>query len=552
MNISARISGKIRSYKCQFQAYQFQKKIRSFRKKNCKILDDAPIVLFWEMGAFPLMLERNALFSLAFEARKYRTKFIICDGTPGICINDEFRKNSKVDEQAFLTECSKCYALHLPTLKKYNLNYSLAGEFISNTELEQCKNIMKTLSVNDMYNYEFHTVKVGEIALSSLIRFFKGKFISRLRLDAFGEQIYRKYFYAALCNTVVAQNAIKQYQPKILITSHGKYVDYEPAVLVGKKENVTTCSWASGFDPYHHFFSTYVRDAANESRLINPQKWKKIAQESLTKKQDELLDEVMESRYKRNPQYKSNTHNFVASKRLAQQLDINPRFPTVCLFAHVNWDAWHPSVYDSSNEWVVESIKTMIKQPNVNWIVRVHPIRTDSVSEGSVVSTDDVIRQFFSTLPENLKILWSDSNINTYSIFEMIDVGITATGTVGIELALLGKPCIVFDYAHYAKKSFTVDVSTKTMYVNYLKKISTINVLNMSQIKLARRYAYSYFVERQIPINIIDKAKGHWGPLMINKLNNLLPGNDKELDNLCESILNQRDVFSCNINKVQK
>ena len=64
-----------------------------------------------------------------------------------------------------------------------------------------------------------------------------------------------------------------------------------------------------------------------------------------------------------------------------------------------------------------------------------------------------------------------------------------------------------------------------------------------TQIETARKYAFSYFIQRQIPINVTKKSEGHFGNLDLNKTDELLPGNDIIIDAICESIIQGKDVI---------
>ena len=231
-------------------------------------------------------------------------------------------------------------------------------------------------------------------------------------------------------------------------------------------------------------------------------------------------------------------------KILRKLLGISNSNPIVCLFTHVNWDAcfdFASMIFETANEWVIESIKKMIDNNQVNWIIRIHP---GDLTDGTVFTTDALIKKEFPNLPNHIKVIWSDMAVNSYSVYQLIDVGITIFGTVGVELSALGKPVILAGDAHYAGKGFVIDSSSRQAYFKHLDNSFAITLLSAEQIELAQQYAYSYFIQRQIPITMIDQSKGgHWGGLDINKLNELLPGKNKALDKICEGIMQGSDVI---------
>ncbi|MCH7688416.1 MAG: hypothetical protein IH899_17330, partial [Planctomycetes bacterium] len=106
--------------------------------------------------------------------------------------------------------------------------------------------------------------------------------------------------------------------------------------------------------------------------------------------------------------------------------------------------------------------------PSVTWLTRVHP---GEKIDGSLFSSDDLIRKYFPELPVHIKVLWSDSTVNSYSIYQLIDVGITIFGTVGVELPFFGRPILVAGRAHFAGKGFSYDARDREHYFSLLKII---------------------------------------------------------------------------------
>jgi len=64
--------------------------------------------------------------------------------------------------------------------------------------------------------------------------------------------------------------------------------------------------------------------------------------------------------------------------------------------------------------------------------------------------------------------------------------------------------------------------------------------LSRAQTRLARQYAYSFFIQRQIPLSM---TQGHWGDLDPEKLTRLVPGQDEVMDLLCARILDGEDMI---------
>lgn len=536
MNLQKRITDYLKNRNSL--KYKFYK----FLKKHSAVNEASPNIIVWELGGFGDILKKNAIISAALNIRGYRTHFIICDGTPQACIQRGLEKNEKISDWELI--CKKCLNGMKYAASQYSVDYSLAGSFIDDNKKKELENLSMSIELKEIYNYNYLGVDVGMLAWSSVIRYMKGFIIERKDLKKEDEILLRKYFYAGLVNTYVAEEVINKFKPVSLFGSHGVYVDYSPAILLAYLKGIKTLIWSSGFKDFLHYFTIPKKPNKLEFRGITEPEWKKRKEKPLSEEENKTLDDYIHHRFN-----KGNKRDFLNvtlpedPEALRKKLGFNNGRKVACLFCHVSWDLsfdLSKMIFDNANQWLSESMKAIFDIKNVNWIIRVHP--GEKVS-GSLYTNDDFIKENFTKIPDHVKILWSDSEINSLGLYKLLDVGITLFGTMGAELPILGKPVISGGEAHFSNKGFTIDAKTREEYFNLLKNISGINLLKKDQIDIARRYAYSYFIERQIPINIVNKSEGHFGNIDLKKLDHLLPGKDLIMDAICDSILKGKDVI---------
>ena len=536
MNLQKRITDYLKNRNSL--KYKFYK----FLKKHSAVNEASPNIIVWELGGFGDILKKNAIISAALNIRGYRTHFIICDGTPQACIQRGLEKNEKISDWELI--CKKCLNGMKYAASQYSVDYSLAGSFIDDNKKKELENLSMSIELKEIYNYNYLGVDVGMLAWSSVIRYMKGFIIERKDLKEEDEILLRKYFYAGLVNTYVAEEVINKFKPVSLFGSHGVYVDYSPAILLAYLKGIKTLIWSSGFKDFLHYFTIPKKPNKLEFRGITEPEWKKRKEKPLSEEENKTLDDYIHHRFN-----KGNKRDFLNvtlpedPEALRKKLGFDNGRKVACLFCHVSWDLsfdLSKMIFDNANQWLSESMKAIFDIKNVNWIIRVHP--GEKVS-GSLYTNDDFIKKNFTEIPDHVKILWSDSEINSLGLYKLLDVGITLFGTMGAELPILGKPVISGGEAHFSNKGFTIDAKTREEYFNLLKNISGIDLLKKDQIDIARRYAYSYFIERQIPINIVNKSEGHFGNIDLKKLDHLLPGKDLIMDAICDSILKGKDVI---------
>ena len=114
-------------------------------------------------------------------------------------------------------------------------------------------------------------------------------------------------------------------------------------------------------------------------------------------------------------------------------------------------------------------------------------------------------------------------------------------GTAGLELALMGKPVILGGEAHYGGLGFTHEGLTPITYREFLRKAARLGPLTEEQRQDVRKYAYSHFVQRQIPLEIVHDPRTEWWGLQHDKRHLLLPGSDPFIEFICDRLVDGRD-----------
>ena len=513
----------------------FRDTLKQFMSSYSECKEDASTVLIWEFGGFPLILQRNATFSKALNLRGYKTQFIICDGTSKACMQREIGHRQHITQ--WKSNCKQCVKGMMAIAYKYDIDVSMAGEYISTNTRKALQDVADSEPLENIQSYTSMGINVWRDALMSFIRYMQGELIEIDDLSNEQKLVYRKYFYACLVNTHIADQALRKIKPISLFGPHGYHVDYGPAYRLAVKKGIRSVFWQSGLFDYFHIFTALHNENEIVPYSIKKEKWDELGKSSMSTEESDRLDDFFDRRYfKGYARDLDISSKFKGIDSLRNELNIHNEKPIICVFTHLNWEITIATnqPYYNSNVWLIETIKKIVSINNVNWLIKIHPVESRGICS---LSTGEIIERNFPYLPNHVKVLPADLDINPYEFFQLIDCGITLSGTIAMELPMLGKPVIVLGTVHYRKKGFTIEIDSKEKYFSLLKCMDGIPPLKEGQVRLARRYAYLYFIQRQIPINIIDRSQGHWGDLDLNKLNMLLPSNDPVMDMLCSHII---------------
>jgi len=148
-------------------------------------------------------------------------------------------------------------------------------------------------------------------------------------------------------------------------------------------------------------------------------------------------------------------------------------------------------------------------------------------------------------LPQNVFIIPPESKISTYDVMEKCNAVIIYGTKTGVELAARGIPVIVAGEAWIRNKGITIDASSEDEYFEILDKLPLNYKLSAESTQRAIKYAYHFFYRRMIPIEIVDQTGDENIPYKINieSLQDILPGNSKGLDIICDGIIKGTDFI---------
>lgn len=193
---------------------------------------------------------------------------------------------------------------------------------------------------------------------------------------------------------------------------------------------------------------------------------------------------------------------------LKLQLDINKR--TAVIFPHMFWDAtffWGKDLFDDYYDWFVNVLKVAVKNKNLNWIIKIHPANVVKAKRDNYKGEHKELMAVYETLgnvPDYIRIIPPESDINTFSLFEIMDCCLTVRGTIGIEAAAMGINTLTAGTGRYDRLGFTYDFDSRDDYLKFIGYLHEMPPMNKEAIELARRFAYGVFILRPIHLNLLD------------------------------------------------
>ena len=368
-------------------------------------------------------------------------------------------------------------------------------------------------TVEKLLNVTVDKVRVGKNALSWVARQLRAGSINLA--DPKHRYLVNETIKESVKSLRAGQEIVGEIKPDLALFLERGYTPAGELFDICIAAGVNTIQWLGAPQSGSFLFKRY--NAANQAYhplALDPVSWQKITDMDWPQERDELLMEKLQSHYKSgawfNRQQLQENKTIKTRDEIVSQMGLDPSKKIAVIFTHILYDAtffYGDSLFSDYAEWLTETVREAIANPNLNWLIKVHPVNVwrselDGIPMEQLEAT--LLHDAFGTLPDYVKIIPADTDINTYSLFEIIDFGLTVRGTVGLELPCFGIPVITAGTGRYSGNGFTVDPKNVKEYRSILTDLHFHAPLTDGEINLARRYAFGSFFLRPKKVTFFD------------------------------------------------
>ena len=299
------------------------------------------------------------------------------------------------------------------------------------------------------------------------------------------------------CAAAASLDILKKHRYDSVIIPNGSILEFGAVYLAAKNAGVRTLTYEFGEQRQR----MWLAQDDEVMRLDTAPLWSARGSIPLQKREIDALQELYQARrggkiwanFARR--WQSSASEGAQSAR--SQLGLDPDRPLALLCTNVVGDslALGRQIFtDGMVDWLDKTTTFFAQHPEMQFVVRVHPGELLGAGHPSV----EIVRARLPQLPEHVKVIPPESNINTYDLIEIADLGLVYTTTVGMEMAMSGVPVVVSGKTHYRGKGFTHDPDTLEEYYQTLNALLTnthSSRLSQDEVQLAMRYAYRFFFE---------------------------------------------------------
>ncbi|GMV49498.1 MAG: hypothetical protein NBKEAIPA_02145 [Nitrospirae bacterium] len=367
-------------------------------------------------------------------------------------------------------------------------------------------------SFEQLIKLEYAGTRVGKYAASTALRHLR---VGRIDLADRGiKDALLPFLHRAMCDAETARAIVEELRPHLVLSVDLGYSPRGQLFDVCLAAGIDTITWNAA----HRNNTLMLKRYNRVNRDVHPASlsahtWRTLTARPWTDQERERLRQELIGSYQSGEWYSEVGTQFRTSLREAEEvrrtLDLDPGKKTVVVFPHIFWDGtffYGTDLFESYEEWFVETMRVAYANSRVNWVVKIHPanlVKNIRDGIGSEPSELAALRSLGQNLPSQVRLVPPDSPISTLSLYAIMDCCVTVRGTVGIEAASFGIPVLTAGTGRYDRLGFTIDSASRAQYLDRLAHIDSLPPMTGEQRRLAEQFAYGIFVLRPLTLRTV-------------------------------------------------
>ncbi len=324
------------------------------------------------------------------------------------------------------------------------------------------------------------------------------------------DKVTRGFLHTILSTLTVMDKMVKKIHPKYVLSSHGTYSTWGAVVEYCKAHNVYVITYGQN---YNRCGIEFTYDDSYLTGVLND-KENKWAEKILSQKESATVKHFLDERLglvkDENVAFDYNKNNKTRYTReqLNEILGIDANKKMIGLFPNIPWDGQvtgGSAVFHHFSDWLRTTVDYFVTRDDAVLVIRSHPAEVLTGDAAGHETTATILRSLYTELPHNVLLLGPKHQINSYTLGENSDFGITYSSTVTLELTYLGIPVILCGCPPFKDKNIAFDISSLENYIELLNK-GLNGELKVDQDRLERlfRYIHYFFFMRTMPQTLVD------------------------------------------------
>ena len=442
----------------------------------------------------------------------------------------------------FKKACASCITTSWAMWPKKYFDPLKLSKFINTDEINQINKTMDRITDQNWFCYEENNIPFGRLAKDILVNNYM---VGDYKLIDNHYNLGKAHLENLLLLQSAYSKILDKVKPDCVITNDTFYGMWNVLAELCIKRKIPFYSHWLG-DRKNAWCYAY-NDAAMS--LDFKKVWKNFSSVPLTVTENTLISDWLENRGQRCDGIIDSTKPGIHQNVEFHKENLKNNKPKALLSANVIWDCAALNkqiIFKDMIDWIKNTIEWFKEHPQFELIIKPHPVEENKLVPITVETIKRGLEERCVVIPENVYLLDSNVNMSVYEFFPFVKVGLVHTTTVGMEMSALGMPVITSARSPYRGFGFTIDPINAKEYYEALENVLSGNFkCDITEIKeKSYQFIYFYRFHYYTKINIMDYEFKKQPKVLIDNIEQLLPGNNPPFDYIVDSILNGEPIIS--------
>jgi len=466
-------------------------------------------------------------------------EYLLCDGLLPEC---DLHWDSKTASPRPFDLCRNCQNAAKTSLNNLNFPYRWLGDFVSQAERAAAFAWAQGVPPAEFRQASFAGTPLGAWVLSSVISYFRQYPPDITNWHVVN--VYRGFLYSAALVATGIRNYLKANAIDSALLFNGRQsitrvaleifrqngirvLTHERAEFQRGHLNVKPNAHCMSLEPFRDFWAAWAEVPLNRDALDATLKW------------------LIQRRYGANLAWIPFNASYTRDSALRTRLNLSRDKRLWALFTsstdETAGDPLWQGPYESQAAWVRDVVQWVARRDDVELVIKVHPNLGGNDYIGKAVGELQIYQEMKGTLPANVRIVLPEDSVNAYSLADEADVGLTFGSTIGLEMAMLGKPVLLASRALYECGAKILTLRSKEALPGMLEEClhrTTDREIQREAFRLAHYYFASELPFPAVTVLGLYEMKANY-----TDQRDLAPGKDNSLDHICRFLIDDGPLF---------
>lgn len=408
-----------------------------------------------------------------------------------------------IEQKYRLLRCMQCQERQKDFIKAFGGVDCQYKDYLNEDDKRGIRKLVEDYFTNPDKNYL--NVDIDKILFSALQRFY---LIAEPEVK--DDKVTRGFLFTIFSTLIIMDKICKEINPKYVMSSHGTYSTWGSVVEYCKSHNIYVVTYGQN---YNHSGLEFTYDDSYLTGVLNDtdNNW---ANKTLSEKEIKRVKRFLDERLGRVSDdkvafdYNKNNKAHFSKKQICDMLEVDSNKKLIGVFPNIPWDGQvtgGSTVFPRYREWLRYTVNFFKERDDSILVLRSHPAEVNVGTDAGRESTESIIKELFNTIPKNVIVLDPRNKINSYTLGENCDFGITYSSTVSLELTYLKVPIILCGCPPFKDKDVTFDISSVKEYEMLLEKgLNGDLIVSDERVDRLFKYLHYFFFMRTMPQTLVE------------------------------------------------